>query len=199
MNKKIISTTLMIACVLAVAMIYEPQMGQAAIVKLLMYDQIAPKGDIYQEDIAILGGTIFNNSTDTFRIVQLAADFYHYERNSSGRFEFKDSWDTPTTNEGDPRYIIEPNQARTIYFEHVIDLELNNYTLIIRILYIDVASTTETPNDIQLGNNVSINVKFPRPSTPGYIWAVLVILSLAIIAIIVVGVVGWIRDRKAKK
>lgn len=199
MNKKLISTTLMIACVLAVAMVYEPQMGQAAYVKLLMYDQIAPHGVIYQDSTIILGGTIFNNSTDTFRIVQLAADFYYYVTNETGKFEFKESWDTPTSNEGDPRYLLEPNTARTVYFEHVVDLELNNYTLIIRILYIDVTSTSETPNDFQLGNNVSIDVKYARPQTPGYIWAVLVILSLAIVAFIVAGVAGWIRDRKAKK
>lgn len=197
MNKKFLYATLILTCVLSVAFIYQPYVGKvtAAEQPIFIYDQIAPEEQVYQDDIALFGATFYNNWSDTFRIYQLVTDIYN---DSTKNMLPQESWIFENTNEEDIRYQLEPGQSRTLYFEHELDLELASYNLTLRVLYIDVTSETENFNDVQIGNNVSIEVIYRRPQTPQYIWAVLVILTVGILAIIVAGLVSWIRERRSR-
>ena len=199
MNKKTLYVTFLITSLLAISMVYKPHINKvsAAEVDLLRYDRICPVGDVYQDDIYQFGGTLYNNDTsNTYRISSLRVDIY----NISSQAIPQTTIATDDFDAEDPRYWLEPFESRSVYFEYAINLTIgSSYNLTVNIQYFDIESQTEFPNDIQIGENATINVIYKRPPSPAYIWVVLVLLTMGILAMVIVGIVGWVRDRRAKK
>lgn len=195
MNKKILTTAFIITTILTVAFVVKPQISQAAVEELFVYDRICPSGEVYKDSIQQFGGTIYNNRTiDSYRLTSIRVDIYYAENKSNPQADY-----TKEFSETDVRYLLEPGEAITVFFQHVIDLPLDvNYTFQIHILYINTASQTEIPNDVQIGNNATVDVVYDRPDAPSYIWVVMGLLLAGIVAFIVLGIVGWVRDRRAK-
>ncbi|NHJ03208.1 MAG: hypothetical protein EAX90_00120 [Candidatus Heimdallarchaeota archaeon] len=196
MNKKIFTTAFIIATILTVAFVVKPQMSHAAVEELLVYDRICPSGEVFQGSIQSFGGTIYNNRTiDTYRLNAIRVDIYNdTKKGPLPEFNYVTEFD-----ETDVRYILEPGEAITVFFQHEIDLRLErNFTFQIHLLYFNFESQVETPNDIQIGENATVHVIYDRPDAPNYIWVVMALLIAGIIAFIVLGIVGWVRDRRAK-
>ncbi len=201
MNKKTAYVTFIIACLLSLSMVFKPQhinKVSGANGDLVFYGLISPNGDVYQDDDYLFGGTIFNNlSDDTFRVTQLRVDFEY--TNTSGIIETT-RVSSEQFAENDPRYWVAPFEAKTVYFQTVMNLTIGrSYNLSVKILFINIESEVETPFSRQIGENATISVQYKRPPSPAYIWVVLVLLSVGILAFVVLGIVGWVRDRRAKK
>lgn len=197
MNKKIFTTVFIITTILAVAFVVKPQISHAAVEELLVYDRICPSGEVYQGSIQSFGGTIYNNrSIDTYRLNAIRVDIYNDSENGHSQAEFNYITEF---DEADVRYILEPGEAITVFFQHEIDLRLErNFTFQIHILYFNSETQVEFPNDFQIGENATVHVIYDRPDAPNYIWVVMALLIAGIIAFIVLGIVGWVRDRRAK-
>lgn len=195
MNKKILTTAFILATILSVAFVVKPQISKAAAGELFLYDRICPSGEVYQNSIQQFGGTIYNNRTiEAYRLTSIRVDIYYADNKSLPQADY-----TKEFSETDVRYVLEPGEAITVFFQHEIDLPLDvNYTFQIHILYINTESQTEIPYDKQLGENATVDVIYDRPDAPSYIWVVMALLIAGIIAFIVLGIVGWVRDRKAK-
>ncbi|MHA1155420.1 MAG: hypothetical protein ACTSQK_04870 [Candidatus Heimdallarchaeota archaeon] len=201
MNKKTAYVTFIIACLLSLSMVFKPQhinKVSGANGDLVFYGLISPDGDVYQDDDYLFGGTIFNNlSDDTFRVTQLRVDFEY--TNTSGMIETTRVSSEQFADE-DPRYWVAPFEAKTVYFQTVMNLTIGrSYNLSVKILFINIESGVETPFTRQIGENATISVQYKRPPSPSYIWAVLILLSVGILAFVVLGIVGWVKDRRAKK
>ncbi len=201
MNKKTTYVIFIITCLLSLSMVFQPQhlnQVSGANGDLVFYDLISPDGDVYQYDDYLFGGTIFNNrSDDTYRVSQLRVDFEYTHENGTIETTRVSS---EQFAENDPRYWIAPFEAKTIYFQTAMNLTIGrSYNLSVKILFIDVESVVETPFVRPISENATITVQYKRPPSPGYIWIVLVLLSVGILSFIVLGIVGWVKDRRAKK
>ena len=199
-KKKIAYVTVIITCLLTMSMVFQPHIKKVAAANgdVLIYDRISPSGDVYQDDDYLFGGTIFNNrSGETFRVTLLKVDFYNKLENGTILKTSVASENYPD----DPRYVVAPFEAKTYYFQFAINLTIGlSYNLTILFYFKDVTSTVETPFErAMMDDNATINVIYKRPPSPAYIWAVLVLLTVGILAMVVVGIVGWVRDRRAKK
>lgn len=201
MNKKTAYVIFIITCLLSLSLVNQPtyiNKVSAADGDLVFYNRISPVGDVYQEDDYLFGGTVFNNrSDDTFRVTQLRVDFEY--TNDTGMIETT-RVSSEQFAENDPRYLVVPYEAKTVYFQTMINLTIgHSYNFTVKILYIDIESSSETPFVRQIGENATISVQYKRPPSPVYIWAVLALLTIGILAFVVLGIVGWVRDRRAKK
>ena len=199
-KKKIAYVTVIITCLLSVSLIFQPQVKRvsAANGDLVFYNRIAPNGDVYQDDDYLYGGTIYNNrSDDTYRITQIRVDFY--TKLDNGTIEHTDIA-ADNFPDNDPRYEIAPYESRTFTFQNTMNLTIgSSYNVTITLFFIDVTSTVETPFSRLMEDNATINVLYKRPPSPTYIWAVLVLLSAGILAMVIVGIVGWVKERREKK
>ncbi len=201
MNKKTAYVIFIITCLLSLSMVFQPQhlnIVSGANGDLVFYDLISPNGDVYQKDDYLFGGTIFNNhSEDIFRITQLRVDFEYTYDNGTIETTLVSS---EQFAEDDPRYRVTPFEAKTIYFQTMMNLTIGrSYNLSVNILFINIESVVETPFVRPFSENATITVQYKRPPSPVYIWAVLVLLSIGILSFIVLGIVGWVKDRRAKK
>ena len=198
MNKKILSTLLIISSILTVSLIFQPNYVAGAEFRLLFSNKQCPSGDVYQGDPVIFGATIYNNASDTFRVLSFRIDVYNDSEEKQGR-NFKETDIVYEFPEDDVRYILAPEVSQTLYFQTNMSLRLDtNYTLQMFVLYIDVESQVETPNQFQIGGNLTLNVLYRREGAPNYIWVVFALLIVGILAFVVAAVVSWARERRDK-
>ncbi|MHA1124173.1 MAG: hypothetical protein ACTSO7_00700 [Candidatus Heimdallarchaeota archaeon] len=196
MNKKFLTTMLILSCVLSLTFVIKPNVVSAAQIDLLTYDPRVPVTTIYHEDSITFGGTIFNNQTITFTLEYLVARFYNPENKTIIDHSYTYELSTQVA-----RNELAPNEARTVSFTRVIGDELpsaNNYTLKLVFGYYQKETTTTTPHEMQVGESIDLNVEIKRPPAPTYIYAVFVILIVTIVAIVVVSIVSWIKERRSK-
>ncbi|MGC9777887.1 MAG: hypothetical protein HZR80_01430 [Candidatus Heimdallarchaeota archaeon] len=199
MNKKVIRLTIILTSLLVVMFIVQPKLAEVTADDrlLLAFDQLSPSGNVYQGDTVIFGGTVFNNQTRDLRLIELSADVYVPD-NLSLPFHYY----THSLREQITRNILEPNEARTLSFEVTIGDELpkaENYTVILSLQFMQADQSEDdiTPYTYQIGTNATIHILIPRDDAPKYIYAVFVLLLLGIIAFIVLGIVGWVRERRS--
>lgn len=196
MNKKMLITAVILSCVLSLTFVIKPNIVSAAQIDLLAFDQRCPTDTIYYDDSVTFGGTIFNNQSVTFVLEYLVARFYNPENKTVIDHSYSYELSTQVL-----RNELAPNEARTVTFIRVIGDELpreNNYTLKLVFGYLEKDTTTTVPHELQVGEPIDINVDIRRPPAPSYIYAVFVILLLSILAFVVIGIVGWIKERRDK-
>ena len=161
-----------------------------------------PSGDVYQGDTVIFGGTILNNQTRDLRLLQLDVLIYNKVSVTNSTeilyHTYEHNMRTQIT-----RNVLEPQEARTLSFEAMLGEELpkaENYTAMLMLTFIQ-ADTSEddiVPYVFQIGNNATFHILIPREDAPRYIYAVFVLLLIGIIAFIILGIVGWVRERRSK-
>jgi hypothetical protein len=201
MKKRLLLNIFILANLLSVCLLFRPQIASnAANYALLCFDQINPEGDIYQGDTVRFGGTIFNNETEPHLLDRIEVLFYNETNRTIPHqvYQYQFQENQPMRN------LINPLESRTEYFEQEIGEEIpqaDNYTLQMYFYYHEEGSAppgdTETLPNTQIGNNATINVLFRREDAPSYVYAILVLLLLAIISFIVVGVVSKMREKKS--
>ncbi len=199
MNKKIIRLTIILTSLLVVMFVVQPKLAEVTADDrlLLAFDQLSPSGNVYQGDTVIFGGTVYNNQTRDLRLLELSADVYQQDNLSAPFHQYPHSLREQIT-----RNVLEPNKAKTLSFEVTIGDELpkaENYTVILRLYFIQADQSEDNiiPYAFQIGTNATIHILIPRDDAPKYIYAVFVLLILGIISFIVLGIVGWIRERRS--
>ena len=198
MKKKLLLPILTLAVVLTASFVVQPRIAQvsAKLGDLLIYNRLCPEGDIYRYDTIIFGGTIYNNDSRTYHLTELRANFYGQTNRSLLLYSYEYLFQHEIT-----RYELPPGLTRTVSFQATIKEELkiqDNYTVTLMVSYYEEGTEVE-PFTRQIGNNATINIKLRRIDAPNYIWAVLVLLSIGILVFVIVGLVGWIRERRARQ
>ncbi|NHJ40430.1 MAG: hypothetical protein FK731_10395 [Asgard group archaeon] len=205
MTKKLIKFTIIFTSLLTVLFVIQPKLAQvsAEAGDLLMFDQIAPKDTIYREDVVLFGGTIYNNdSIRTFVLLYLHINFLA----KNGTDWLDPSPFGPFSFEGLTfRNTIEPYESRTFLFEGIIDNDVptgENITMQMQIEFIrdvNLGDDQVSPYLRTIGDNITeITITTRRVDAPSYIYIVFVLLLIGILAFIIIGLVGWIRDRRNK-
>lgn len=184
-------------CILTVLTVVQPKQARDsyAVTKLMTYDAICPEGDIYRGDKVFFGGTIYNNHTEDQELLSLVTRVYGEENRSLLVTDYEYQLGTE-----EYPIILEINEAKTVTFSVTIGDELegaDNYTFMMFFVHQDVDTTTEVPDETQIGNNFTVNILLHPPEAPLYIWAVLAVLLGAIIALIVVAIVSRVREKRA--
>jgi hypothetical protein len=207
MNKKILRTAIIIASLLTVLFIVQPHIAQVSgdAGQLLIFDRVAPTEVIYRGDTVLFGGTLYNNdSLRTYLLEYLAIDILDLTNtsqwiNDPAPIQAFDFSSLPSRN------TVEPFESRSFLFEHMIDERIplgDNYTMRLRLVFRDLADEgDEQTNSFEkiIGDNITdLKITTRRIDAPTYIYAVFVILSLGILAFIILGLVGWIRERRNK-
>lgn len=206
MTKKSIKFTIIFTCILTVLFVIQPKLAQvsAATGDLLMFDQIAPNEEIFRNDVILFGGTIYNNdSLRAFVLLFLNIQLLNPDN--------KSDWLNPSPfgpysfQALTFRNTIEPFESRTFLFEDTIDNEVpigENFTMRMQIEFISeehLGDDQIRPYLKTVGDNVTdLNISVHRIDAPSYIYIVFVLLLLGITAFIIIGLVGWIRDRRSK-
>ncbi|NHK32157.1 MAG: hypothetical protein FK730_12440 [Asgard group archaeon] len=206
MTKKLIKFTIIFTSILTALLVVQPKIAQvsADTGDLLMFDQIAPNEEIFRGDVILFGGTIYNNdSLRTFVLLFLYIDLLDPNNESAwldpapfGPFSF----------EGLAfRNTLEPYDSRAFLFEDTIDKEVpigENFTMRMQIEFIrdeNLGDDQVRPYLKTFGDNVTdLNISVRRVDAPNYIYIVFVLLLLGITAFIIIGLVGWIRERRNK-
>ncbi|MBK5113417.1 MAG: hypothetical protein KGD59_05700 [Candidatus Heimdallarchaeota archaeon] len=198
MKRKILIPILTLAVILTAAFVVQPEIAKvsANLGDLLIYNRLCPVGDVYRYDTIIFGGTIHNNDTRNFLLTEMRANFYAEGNRSEIIHFYEYLFQHEVTRDELP-----PGLSRTISFQATIEEELdieNNYTVMLIVSYYE-EGTEVAPWTRQIGSNATINILLRRIDAPNYIWAVMVLLSIGILAFVVVGLVGWIRERRARQ
>jgi len=183
---------------LTTAIVIQPEIAQvsANLGDILIYNRLCPVGDVYRYDTIIFGGTLHNNSTTNYYLSEIRANFYEADNRGNITHFYEYLFQHDVTRDELP-----PQQARTVSFQATIEEELrvqDNYTVMLMVSYYEEGHE-EGPFTRQIGSNATINIKIRRLDAPNYIWVVLVLLSLGILAFVVVGFVGWIRERRSRQ
>ncbi|NHJ49824.1 MAG: hypothetical protein FK733_18675 [Asgard group archaeon] len=207
MNKKILRATIILASLLVVLYVVQPQLAQvsADAGKLLIFDRIAPTEVIYRGDTVLFGGTMYNNdSLRTYILEYLTIDVLDLENtsqwiNDPAPIQSFDFSSLPSRN------TVEPFESRSFVFEQEIDERIPlgvNYTMRLRLSFRDINDVGDEQVfsfEKIIGDNITdLEITTRRVDAPTYIYVVFVVLSLGIIAFIVLGLVGWIRERRSK-
>jgi len=203
MNKKILQFTIILTSLLAVSFVIQPQIARTSAEAgwLLIFDPKIPSQIIYQGDTIIYGGTIFNNDTSTtYLLTELDLRVYHPDNTSKNiqpyaPFTF---YSLATRN------TIAPMESRSFAFEQKLGKEWpvhENYTVSLYVYFRDVEDAgDETVFDFEkLLANATVNVDLRRIDSPDYIYAVFVLLLVSILALLIVAIVGWVRERRSKQ
>lgn len=188
----------MLAVMLTTAFIIQPENAKvsASLGDLLLYNRLLPEGDVYREDTIIFGVTIHNNTTRNFYLSEIRANFYASDSRANVTHFYEYLFQHDVTRDELP-----PQLTRTVSFQATIKEELrvqDNYTVMLMLSFYEEGHE-EGPYTKQIGENATINIKVHRLDAPNYIWAVLVLLSLGILSFVVVGLVGWVKERRAKQ
>ena len=204
MNKKVLRLTFILTCLLTVAFVIEPKLAKVSAGHLVVFNKIGPGGDIHQGDIVIFGGTIYNNeSLATYILTYLKVEVF--EVNETGDLVDIRPFEDFSFDSLPNRNTVAPHESRTFAFQHVIGNEWpikDNYTVTMKIFYRDIKDVGDeqvTDYELQIGKTTKVNVKVKREDAPNYIYGVFVVLLLAILAFVIIGLVGWIRERRAKQ
>jgi hypothetical protein len=198
MKKKILIPIFTLAVILIGAFVVQPKIAQvsANLGDLLIYNRLCPEGDIYRYDTIIFGGTIHNNDSRNYLLTEMRANFYAEANRSEVVHFYEYLFQHEITRDE-----LSPGLTRTISFQAYIDVELDiedNYTVVLTVSYYE-EGTEVAPFTRQIGSNATIDINLRRIDAPNYIWAVMVLLSIGILAFVVVGLVGWIRERRARQ
>lgn len=198
MKRKILLPIAMLAVILTTAFVIQPENAKvsANLGDILIYDRLLPVGDVYRGDTVIFGVTLHNNSTTNYYLSELRANFYASDSRDNVTHFYEYLFQHDVTRDELP-----PQLARTVSFQATIMEELrvqDNYTVMLMVSFYEEGHE-EGPFTRQVGENATINIKVHRLDAPNYIWAVLVLLSLGILSFVVVGLVGWIKERRAKQ
>jgi len=204
MNKKLLRLTFILACLLTVAYIIQPNLAKVSAGHLVVFNRLGPSGDIHQGDIIIFGGTIYNNeSIATYILTYLEVEVLAL--NDSGVLENIRPFEDFSFDSLPNRNTVAPYESRTFAFQHIIGDEWpveDNYTVTLKLHYRDIKDVGDeqvVDYELQIGESKTVNVKVKRIDAPNYIYGVFVVLLLAILAFIIIGLVGWIRERRAKQ
>ncbi|MHA1122805.1 MAG: hypothetical protein ACTSPC_08405 [Candidatus Heimdallarchaeota archaeon] len=198
MKRKILLPIAMLAVMLTTAFVIQPEIAKvsANLGDILLYNRLLPVGDVYRDDTIIFGVTLHNNSTTNYYLSELRANFYASDSKDNITHFYEYLFQHDVTRDELP-----PQLTRTVSFQATIKDELrvqDNYTVMLMISYYEEGHE-EGPFIRQVGENATINIKAHRLDAPNYIWAVMVLLTLGILAFVVVGLVGWIKERRAKQ
>ena len=188
----------MLAVMLTTAFVIQPEIAKvsANLGDILLYNRLLPEGDVYRDDTVIFGVTLHNNSTRNYYLSEIRANFYAFDSRANVTHFYEYLFQHDVTRDELP-----PQLTRTVSFQATIKEELrvqDNYTVMLIVSYYEEGHE-EGPFTRQVGENATINIKVHRLDAPNYIWAVLVLLSLGILSFVVVGLVGWIKERRAKQ
>ncbi len=204
MNKKVLRLTFILTCILTVAFVIEPNLAKVSAGHLVVFNRIGPSGDIHQGDVVIFGGTIYNNeSLATYILTYLKVEVL--EVNKTGQFVDIRPFEDFSFDSLPNRNTVAPHESRTFAFQHIIGDEWpvkDNYTVSLKLYYRDIKDVGDeqvVDYELQIGETKIVNVKVKREDAPKYIYGVFVILLLAILAFVIIGLVGWIRERRAKQ
>jgi hypothetical protein len=206
MTKKLLKFTIIFATMLAVLFVVQPKIAKisADTGDLLMFDQIAPNEEIFRGDVILFGGTIYNNdSIRTFVLLFLHIDLLNPDNKSDwlnpapfGPFSFEGLTFRNT---------LEPYESRAFLFEDTIDNEVpigENFTMRMQIEFIrdeHLGDDQISPYLKTFGDNVTdLDISVRRVDAPSYIYVVFVLLLIGIIVFVIIGLVGWIRERRNK-
>jgi hypothetical protein len=195
-KKNMLITAVILSVVLSLTFIIKPNLVSAGQIDLFTYDQRCPTDTIYHDDMITFGGTIFNNQSEIYTLEYLVARFYDPDNKSVITHSYSYELSTQVF-----RNELNPNEARTVSFTRVIGDELpraTNYTLKLVFGYFLKDTTTTTPHEEQVGDSIDLDVDIRRPDAPNYIYAVFAILLAGIIAIVIISIVSWVRERKSK-
>lgn len=198
MKRKILLPITILAVMLTTAFVIQPEIAKvsANLGDILIYNRLLPEGDVYRDDTIIFGVTLHNNSTTNYYLSEIRANFYAPDSKSNVTHFYEYLFQHDVTRDELP-----PQLSRTVSFQATIKEELrvqDNYTVMLMVSYYEEGHE-EGPFTRQVGENATINIKIRRLDAPDYIWVVLVLLSLGILAFVVVGFVGWIRERRSKQ
>ena len=198
MKRKILLPIAMLAVMLTTAFVIQPENAKvsANLGDILLYNRLLPEGDVYRDDTVIFGVTLHNNSTRNYYLSEIRANFYAFDSRANVTHFYEYLFQHDVTRDELP-----PQLTRTVSFQAPIKEELrvqDNYTVMLIVSYYEEGHE-EGPFTRQVGENATINIKVHRLDAPNYIWAVLVLLSLGILSFVVVGLVGWIKERRAKQ
>jgi hypothetical protein len=195
MNKKIFSTTFFITIVVSLMLVIQPNhMGEVTATTILAFDRICPTDKIYQGDTVGFGGTVFNNDSVAKELLKLEVEVFDNDKNKSEAFY---TYTFDDIGYQGFRNVIEPDEAKTLYYEQEIEKELpkkNGYVFRLFIYYQDEGLTQQ--ESVQIGNNATVNIDIRLIESPSYTYIIFVALLVIIIAIIVVAIVGWVRERR---
>ncbi|MHA1220559.1 MAG: hypothetical protein ACTSQB_02385 [Candidatus Heimdallarchaeota archaeon] len=203
MNRKLLRFTIILTSLLALTFIVQPNVARtsAEAGRLLVFDRLGPSETIFHNDIVFFGGTVFNNDTSyTYLLIDLEVEIYH-EFNATKNLRLYPLYYFSSLVS---RNTIEPMESRTFAFEQEISTEwpvAENYTVVLSLHFKnvdDMGDETIQPYERWLGNT-SVNVDIHRVDAPNYIYAVFVLLLVGILSFIIIGLVGWIRERRAKQ
>jgi len=198
MKRKILLPIAMLAVMLTTAFVIQPENAKvsANLGDILLYNRLLPVGDVYRDDTVIFGVTLHNNSTTNYYLSEIRANFYAFDSRANVTHFYEYLFQHDVTRDELP-----PQLTRTVSFQATIKEELrvqDNYTVMLMVSYYEEGHE-EGPFTRQVGENATINIKVHRLDAPNYIWAVLVLLSLGILSFVVVGLVGWIKERRARQ
>jgi hypothetical protein len=209
MNKKTLRVILILTSLLSVIYFAKPQIAQVSASgdELFVFNRVAPQGTIYRGDTVLFGGTIYNNhSEDTFVLVELIVELLDIFNTSISQ------WLNQSASNIGPfsfqslvsRNTVEPYESRTFAFEQEIDDRVplgENYTMRMKLVYINtIFEDDRFINQTIVGANITnLNIELPERESPNYIYVVFVVLLLGIVAFIIIGIVGWVRERRSKQ
>ena len=200
MNKKLLPLSI-ISIILLFSIFYiQPRIASSftSSKRMVAYNRICPTGEIYQGDTVLFGGSLFNNESIKMLLVDFAVEFYNeilFGNLTKPYYSY-----SYTFNGEDPRNTLMTYDTRTFAFEQTVGKELPvevNYTIILKISF-EGESDQQIPDIKQIGENASLDILIKRPTAPNYIYIVFVLLLIGILAFVVVGLVGWIRERRKK-
>lgn len=203
MNKKILRATIILISILALTFVVQPNIAKTSAENLLVFNKIGPAGEIYREDILIIGGTIYNNqSLHTYILLEFWMEVYHEDNRSLDIEVMQAPYSFASLS---LRNTVEPWEYRSFSFDYLMDDRWpvdTNYTVSLFLTYIEIQNQGEevtNPYQVQIGETKYVDVTTRREDAPSYIYAVFVLLILGILAFVVLGIVGWVRERRARQ
>lgn len=204
MNKKVFQLTVILTSLFLAMFIVQPRLAEITADDRLLFafNWKLPSGNVYQGNTVIFEGTILNNQTEEMQLLQMDVNVYNIVSDDNKTEILYHTYEHNLRNQI-TRNIVAPQEIKTISFEATLGEELpkaENYTamLLLTFIHADVSEDDVIPYVFQIGNNATFHLQILRDDAPKYIYGVFVLLLLGIITFVVLGVVGWIRDRRSK-